>query len=705
LASFEYHPIDNNKTTMKFLHFLAPKPTISDQDLSRGLRWLALEGGFSMGFFSITTSGFLAAFALALGANNLQIGILAALPFAMQVVQIPSIWLVERIRRRKLIGVSSWFTAQLLWIPMALIPFFMDVPSKGAISLLLILMTFRGIFSAVCNTAWNGWIRDLIPQTILGQFFSRRLVIATVMGMLFSLGAAFFVDFWEEHMVTQEMILGYVCVLLFGAIFLGLASPVMMSLIPEPLMQPAPVPRVSLMERLMAPLRDRNFRRLLQFLLFWGFASNLAIPFFAVYMLVRLGFPLAWVIGFSILSQVFNIIFLRVWGHYVDRFGSKAVLSICVSIFLLVILGWIFTTMPEQYFLTIPLIFILHIFMGIATAGVNIAIATIGLKLSPAGESTSFLAGASLAVNVGAGLGPLFGGFLADYFTTRQLNLTFSWMSPDSFIELPALSIIGHDFLFAIAFILGLTTLSMLAAIKEEGEVTRDVILRSLVFPARDVSRPANLVPQYNLISTATLGYLRRFPIPGLDAVLGVTAYQVAEAARVAISATIRGKKITERLAKALERRLSRFWKSRKVLDEHAVEITKEVARGAMHVVDEKSIEVNDLVKPVATSVVEASGKAGINPMNGIYGVSQGVIQGAAESGIELSKVTIEILQAARKIAEETGVSEEEAIIQAARGILTAAEQIGPEAAAEVVDILPEQVFSEHSEKQNGKDK
>ena len=49
---------------MKFLHFLAPKPTISDQDLSRGLRWLALEGGFSMGFFSITTSGFLAAFAL-----------------------------------------------------------------------------------------------------------------------------------------------------------------------------------------------------------------------------------------------------------------------------------------------------------------------------------------------------------------------------------------------------------------------------------------------------------------------------------------------------------------------------------------------------------------------------------------------------------------------------------------------------------------
>jgi hypothetical protein len=157
---------------------------------------VALEGGFSIGFFSITTSGFLAAFALALGANNFQIGILAAIPFAMQIVQLPSIWLVEHVRRRKLIGVTSWFLAQLLWIPMALIPLFIDVPGQGAITFLLLLMTIRGVMSAVCNTAWNGWIRDLVPQTILGRFFSGRLILATVFGMIFSLGAAFLIDFW-----------------------------------------------------------------------------------------------------------------------------------------------------------------------------------------------------------------------------------------------------------------------------------------------------------------------------------------------------------------------------------------------------------------------------------------------------------------------------------------------------------------------------
>ena len=78
-----------------------PRPTLSNQDVEQGLRMMTREGMASMGFNSITTSGFLAAFALALGANNLQIGVLAAIPFIMQLLQIPTILLVEKVRRRK----------------------------------------------------------------------------------------------------------------------------------------------------------------------------------------------------------------------------------------------------------------------------------------------------------------------------------------------------------------------------------------------------------------------------------------------------------------------------------------------------------------------------------------------------------------------------------------------------------------------------
>ena len=92
---------------MNLFKFLKPKPTISEQDRARGLRWFVWEGAVSLGFSSITTSGFLAAFALALGANNFQIGILAAIPFLMHILQIPVVWVVEKIRRRKEIAVLS----------------------------------------------------------------------------------------------------------------------------------------------------------------------------------------------------------------------------------------------------------------------------------------------------------------------------------------------------------------------------------------------------------------------------------------------------------------------------------------------------------------------------------------------------------------------------------------------------------------------
>ncbi|HUV76144.1 MAG TPA: hypothetical protein VMW00_05825 [Dehalococcoidales bacterium] len=206
---------------------------------------MTLEGTVSLGFNSITTSGFLAAFALALGANNLQIGILAAISFLMQLIQLPAIWLVEKVRRRKAIAV---------------IPILIFTPGRTAIYLLLGLMAFRGLLAAVCNSAWNGWIRDLVPQSILGQIFSRRLASATAAGIVFSLGAALFVDYWRGHVPGESEILGYTYVLLFGTLFLGLASPTFMSLMPEPLMQPIKGQQPPLWQSPHSPLcRVREF--------------------------------------------------------------------------------------------------------------------------------------------------------------------------------------------------------------------------------------------------------------------------------------------------------------------------------------------------------------------------------------------------------------------------------------------------------------
>jgi len=675
---------------MKIFNFLQPKATLTEQELKAGLRWFTLEGAAAMGFFSITTSGILVAFALALGAENIHIGIMAAIPFIMQIIQIPAIWLVERIRRRKLIALLGWFPGQLCWFFIALIPFYLPIPSTVAISTLLGILAFRGFLVAISNSAFNGWQRDLVPQTILGRFFSRRMAFATLSAVVFSLSAAVFVDYWRNSAPAENAVFGYTYALLFGATFLGLASPVFMALIPEPLMQPVTGPQPSIWQRLKAPLLDSNFRRLLQFLLYWSFASNLAIPFFAAHMLQRLGLPVTWVIGFSVLSQMFNILFLRVWGPFADRFGNKVVLSLGVSLYLMVIAGWIFTTLPDVHFFTIPLLVILHIFAGIASAAVTFTVGTIGLKLAPSGEATSYLATASLATNLGAGLGPVIGGLFADFFSLRQLNLTFTWIDPASTIQLPFLSITGRDFLFGLAFLLGLVTLGVLARIREEGEEGREVILESLFSPMRELSRPMSSVPGFTFLSNFPLGILKRVPVPGLDIALGVTVYQIAEMARATASAAIKGRKATEKMAMGLGRNISRISRSRKKVRYHGVEVVRHLARGAMHVVDEKPLKLESLVDRIVRGVITASSQSGIKSQDIILGASQGIIQGASEAGADITEATEQVLKAIRKHSIEIRIPEDEAVSLAVEGILQTAEALGPEVVAQAVAAIPD---------------
>jgi hypothetical protein len=405
-------------------------------------------------------------------------------------------------------------------------------------------------------------------------------------------------------------------------------------------------------------------------------------------MLTRLGLPLSWVIAFSILSQLFNILFLRVWGRFVDRFGSKAVLSLCASLYLLVIFGWIFTTMPERYVLTIPLLVVLHAFAGIANAGVTLTVATIGLKLSPKGEATSYLAGASLATNIGAGLGPIVGGLMADFFSKRQLDLTITWTDPTTLMQVSALNIVGLEFLFGIAFVLGLITIGILTTIREEGAVSREVILESLMFPTREISRPMSSVPGYNLLSNFPFGYLKKIPVPGLDVAIGVTAYQIASAAKVATSTVIRGRRVTKKLSKSLQDNLAMVWKMKKEVKAHGIDITREAARGAMHVMDDKPLTTEKLVSPIAMGVVKASSQAGISPLDGIEGSSQGIVQGAIETGTDLTTATAHTIEAAREVAKLTGISEESAVIKATVGALEAAETAGPAAVDKVKEAL-----------------
>ena len=453
---------------------------LSESQIQSALKFIVRDGVASQAMGILTGGAFLIAFAVKLGASNFVIGLLAAIGPLSQLLQLPSIFLVEKIRNRRLITVVAAGLSRLCWLIIALSPFMF--PAKIAIAVLLILLIAVSAFGAIAGCSWNSWMRDLIPENIMGSFFAKRMRIAVGVGIALSILAAVYLDFWKKQFADQELA-GYSILFLFG-FAAGLLGLVFLGKTPE-IRMPQILEKQKILRLLSQPFKDENFRKLIAFMCSWNFAVNLAGPFFMVYMFKRLGLSMSVIIGLSIVSQVFNFLFLRIWGRFTDRFSNKSVLAISGPLFIFSVLAWTFTTMPEKYFLTVPLLAAIHAVMGLASAGVSLASSNISLKLAPKGQATAYLATNTIVNSIAAGIAPILGGKFADFFAGRELAWTLKYISPTSEVSLPTLNLQQWDFFFAFAFIIGLYALHRLAMVKEVGEVEEKIVAQELFTEVR----------------------------------------------------------------------------------------------------------------------------------------------------------------------------------------------------------------------------
>ncbi len=462
---------------------LPPGPGgLTDAQRQRGLKLVLREALFSQTFVTLIGGVILIDFALALGASNAAIGLLAAIPFIAQVLQLPAIFVVEKVRRRRAIVLACSGTSRVGILILALVPILW--PGEQGLRFALGGLALYSLCVAVTACAWNSWMRDLIPGDRLGWFASRRMTLTTAVALAVSLAAGWGLTFWKQHAPEGWVLYGYSILFTLG-LAAGVVNLLIIRGVPEPPMEPAGRRR-SILEVTTGPFRDLNFRRLMIFMAAWSFAINLVAPFFAVYLLTKLGYSIGGVIALSILSQVMNLIFFRVWGWFADTFSNKAVLRICGPAYLLCVLGWTFTTLPNPHALTLPLLIVLHVIMGIAAAGITLGNANIGLKLAPAKQATSFLATNSVVASLAAGVAPILGGQLADRFKQWELSWDLTLYKGEVlWWEVPTLNLGHWDFLFAIALVVGFYALHRLALVAEIGKTDGRIPFGQVVVQTR----------------------------------------------------------------------------------------------------------------------------------------------------------------------------------------------------------------------------
>lgn len=454
----------------------AVKETLTEDELQIGFRNVTRDGICSQSMVSLTQGAFLVGFALKLGATNIVIGLLSAIIPLAQLIQIPSIYLVERYRVRRKISVFASTMSRTLLFFMALIPFLFS-PQLGLIFLLLALVLNTTI-GAISTCSWNSWMHDLVPPDRLGSVFSRRMTLATAVSIPIFVISGFFIDF-SKNLFPGFELYGY-SILFFLGFVAGIVGIFFLERIPEPRMEPTET-RQGFLRQILEPFKDMNFRKLLVFLGVWNFAVNLAAPFFTVYMLTVLGLQMSAVIIFMTLSLLMNIAFLQLWGRFSDRFSNKSVLGVCGPLFIICIFLWTFTAIPGWGVVTVSLLVTIHLLLGISTAGIALASGNIGLKLAPKGQGTAYLAANSFTNSLAAGFAPILGGALADSLAGTELSWTIKWTTPTGELTFQTLNFRQWEFVFIFAVLIGIYSIHRLAMVREHGEVKEEIVVRELM--------------------------------------------------------------------------------------------------------------------------------------------------------------------------------------------------------------------------------
>lgn len=455
---------------------LPPTPVITPEALAKGQRHLVLDLGWASVSGAFSGGVILAAFALALSATPLQIGLLAAIPFMTQALQLPATLMIERLRQRRLIAVVTITGARVLMLAMALLPL---LPVHGvALGALLGVQVLIASLNAVGACSMSSWLHQLIPHEELGTFFARRLFSGTTFACAATLAAGALVDHWHGTNPLHAYSAAFAV-----AGLAGFVSSFHIARTPEPQMHRAGPP-VQLGELLRRPFADRNFRRLLIFMGAWTIASNVVAPFLTVYLIRQRNYTIGTVTHLWVVSQLANALTLYVWGRLSDRLSNKAVLDGALPVYFASILALVFVGVFREPRWQLAMLYLIHLAMGVASGGIGLATGNLGLKLAPHGKATSYLATIGLVCAIAGGIAPIAAGAIAETLKYYQVSGLVRWYTPGSSGEKPIMTFSHWEFLFAISTALGFYVMHALSRISEGDEVSEHRVVQEFALEA-----------------------------------------------------------------------------------------------------------------------------------------------------------------------------------------------------------------------------
>jgi MFS family permease len=383
------------------------------------------EGAAAEVFGACAGGAVLTAWALYLGASPVVIGLLAALPVAAQMVQLPAAWLTQRVGAKPL-AIAAIGASRLVWLPLVAMPF-LDLAPTTALSIFIAIVTLAGFLGVVGGNAWTAWMGDLVPGAIRGRFFGRRMVYLNVAGTMAALGAGLALDALAPRGfkgATLAALAAIACAA--AAVSIGLLLAQQGGRREES--------GTADWRDAIRSLRSRSTRPLLTYLLGWNAAVGISAGFFNYHMLANLKMAFMLVAAHGILVAVVRIASAPAWGRLVDAFGARPVLIVCSSGISIVPIIWLFVTPDRLWPIAVE-----AVVAGALWGGHGIATFDLSITVAPRRGRPFHLATFATAGGVGFAVTSALAGVLAYTLPSPMHVLGTPWLDVHVLFVLSAL--------------------------------------------------------------------------------------------------------------------------------------------------------------------------------------------------------------------------------------------------------------------------
>lgn len=314
---------------------------ITSVQIQQAMRVNICAGCFGMLWFVMSLNMPLTMFMEAVGASGFLIGLLTAVRQCAMAVQIPSAFISEHLGSRK------WFWARLalmnraLWFAIAGLAYCWGKPGFSWIPAgVVIVVGISDLLGNMGAASWNSWMADLIPAKNAGSFWGRRQSIVTAASLIGMGVAGFALDLFRTPGTYKTSPLGFALVFAIAAAF-GMADVIVHLWVKEP--RPAPAQtEAGLLQRLLAPLRNHDFRNLTLAMGVWGFAGSMLGPFSIVYL--KRYFPVTYsnVAAVTIAGSLGSVATSFIFGALIDRLGARVLCAILMILAPLTAVPWFF---------------------------------------------------------------------------------------------------------------------------------------------------------------------------------------------------------------------------------------------------------------------------------------------------------------------------------------------------------------------------